>query len=104
MAGILSGIGQAASGVLDKAKEKWKAMPREQKKEFLTTLGATAAAAFSKPKKVGTISDAGSINVGSLSGFPQGRGPEMPSFSSAPVGQAEPSGKFARKMRKNFGR
>jgi len=103
--GFMDALGQKASGVIGSLKDKWKAMPRDQKIETITTLGTVAAAAFAKPKKRPMIGEAPELPIGGNAplGGGSSRAPDFPSFSSAPLIRAEESSKFAKKMRKNFG-
>lgn len=104
MASILGNAGQAVSGIINKVKSTWKGMPREQKAEALTTLGLAAAAAFSKPKASAVPVEPPQIAGGGLPSFPSEQGPQFRQFAAAPVPQDASESKFAKRMRKNFGR
>jgi len=104
MASILGSIGNAAGNVISRVKDTWKKMPREQKAETLTTLGLAAAAAFSKPKSASEPVPS-PMSIGNRVPQPgDGPGPQVIPFTAPPQPGDASESKFAKKMRRNFGR
>ena len=72
------------SGILGKVKNKWKTMPKEEKVEAMTTLGAAAVTALSKPRTIKKQDEVGRIAPQGYKGPGIGETTQFPGSIAAP--------------------